>query len=155
MSVVLLSRLSYCHAQKRPFLPPIQKSGSYPTCGSESDCGASWSECGGIGIGRKVPLTEQYRSRKYEMPASHSAVRRTLAGRGEPRTPSQKSHKERSVQFAVPMTSMSGYTERLNGTSCPSVISFSGRHLTRKSSWLTDWTRSPNSRKLSGGISIR
>ena len=24
------------------------------------------------------------------MPASHSAVRRTLAGRGEPRTPSQK-----------------------------------------------------------------
>ena len=29
------------------------------------------------------------------MPASHSAVRRTLAGRGEPRTPSQKSHKRK------------------------------------------------------------
>ena len=46
MSVVLLSRLSYCHAQKRPFLPPIQKSDSYPTCGGESGCGATWSECG-------------------------------------------------------------------------------------------------------------
>ena len=46
MSVVLLSRLSYCHAQKRPNLPPIQKSGSYPTCGGESDCRATWSECG-------------------------------------------------------------------------------------------------------------
>ncbi|WP_139283440.1 hypothetical protein [Ruminococcus flavefaciens] len=32
--------------QKRPFLPPIQKSGSYPNCGGESDCGATWSECG-------------------------------------------------------------------------------------------------------------
>lgn len=42
-------------------------------------------------------LTEKYRRRRYEMSASHSAVRRTLAGRGEPRTPSQKSHKERSV----------------------------------------------------------
>ena len=133
MSVVLLSRLSYCHAQKRPFLPPIQKSGSYPTCGSESDCGATWSECGGIGIRRKLPLMEQYRRRRYEMPASHSAVRRTLAGRGEPRAPSQKSHKERSVQSAVLMTSTSGYTARLSGTSCPSATSFSGRHLTRKS----------------------
>ena len=46
MSVVLLSRLSYCHAQKRPFLPPIQKSGSYPTYDGESDCRATWSECG-------------------------------------------------------------------------------------------------------------
>jgi len=27
-------------------LPPIQKSGSYPTCGSESGCRATWSECG-------------------------------------------------------------------------------------------------------------
>ena len=27
-------------------MPPIQKSGSYPTYGSESDCGATWSECG-------------------------------------------------------------------------------------------------------------
>jgi len=50
---------------------------------------------GGIDIRRKLPLTEQYGRRKYEMPASHSAVRRTLAGRGEPRAPSQKSHKER------------------------------------------------------------
>ena len=90
MSVVLLSRLSYCHAQKRPFLPPIQKSGSYPTQIHKRDCGATWSECGGIGIRRKLPLTEQYRRRKYEMPASHSAVRRTLAGRGVPRTPLSK-----------------------------------------------------------------
>ena len=90
MSVELPSRLSYCHAQKRPNLPPIQKSGSYPTCGGESDCGVTWSECGGIGIRRKLPLTEQYRRRKYEMPASHSAVRRTLAGRGEPRTPAAR-----------------------------------------------------------------
>ena len=37
---------------------------------------------------KKTPLTEQYRRRRYEMPASHSAVRRTLAGRGEPRAPS-------------------------------------------------------------------
>ena len=46
MSVVLPSRLSYCHAQKLLFLPPIHKSGSYPTCGSESGFGATWSECG-------------------------------------------------------------------------------------------------------------
>ena len=46
MSVVLLSRLSYCHAQERPFLPQIQKSGSYPTYAHKSDCGATWSECG-------------------------------------------------------------------------------------------------------------
>ena len=143
MSAVLLSRLSYCHAQKRPFLPPIQKSGSYPTQIHKRDCGATWSECGGIGIRRKLSLTEQYRRRKYEMPASHSAVRRTLAGRGEPRTPSQKSHKERSViqlengtelsLYAVPMTSMSGYTTRLSGTSCPLATSFSVRHSIRKS----------------------
>ena len=142
MSVVLLSRLSYCHAQKRLFLPPIQKSGSYPTCGGESDCGATWSECGEIGIRRKLPLTVPYRRRKYEMPASHSAVRRTLAGRGVPRTPSQKSHIERSViqrenviersLSAVPTTSISGYIARLNGTSCPSVTSFLGRQWTRR-----------------------
>ena len=90
MSVVLLSRLSYCHAQNAPFLPPIQKSGSYPTCTHKSDCCATWSECGGIGVERKLPLTEQYGRRKYEMPASHSAVRRTLAGRGEPRAPLTK-----------------------------------------------------------------
>lgn len=36
---------------------------------------------------KKTMLTEQYRQQRYEMPASHSAVRRTLAGRGEPRTP--------------------------------------------------------------------
>ena len=42
---------------------------------------------GTIGIGRKLPLTEQYRWRRYEMPASHSAVRRTLAGRGDPEPP--------------------------------------------------------------------
>ena len=53
MSVVLLSRLSYCHAQKRPFLPPTQKSGSYPTSGGDIDCRATWSECGDIGVGRK------------------------------------------------------------------------------------------------------
>jgi len=88
VTVKILSRLSYCHAQERPYLTPIQKSGSYPTCGGESDCRATWSECGGIGIRRKLSLTEQYRRRKYEMPASHSAVRRTLAGRGEPRAPS-------------------------------------------------------------------
>ena len=46
MSVELPSRHSYCHAQNAPFLPPIQKSGSYSTSGSESDCGATWSECG-------------------------------------------------------------------------------------------------------------
>jgi len=45
---------------------------------------------GGIGIRRKLPLTEPYGRRKYEMPASHSAVRRTLAGRGEPRAPLSK-----------------------------------------------------------------
>ena len=77
---------------------------------------------GGIGIRRKLPLTEQYRRRKYEMPASHSAVRRTLAGRGEPRAPSRKSHNERSViqcenatdrsLSAVLMTSTSGYTAK-------------------------------------------
>ena len=33
-------------AQKRPFLPPIQKSGSYPTYAHKSDYGATWSECG-------------------------------------------------------------------------------------------------------------
>ncbi len=37
---------------------------------------------------------EQYQSRKYEMPASHSAVRRTLAGRGEPRAPLKNRTKE-------------------------------------------------------------
>ena len=45
---------------------------------------------GGIGIRRKLPLTEPYRSRKYEMPASHLAVRRTLAGRGAPPNPLSK-----------------------------------------------------------------
>ena len=32
--------------KKRPFLPPIYKSGSYPTYVHISDCGATWSECG-------------------------------------------------------------------------------------------------------------
>ena len=27
-------------------MPPIQKSGSYPTYAHKSDCGATWSECG-------------------------------------------------------------------------------------------------------------
>ena len=31
---------------KAPILPPIQKSGSYPIYGGESDCRATWSECG-------------------------------------------------------------------------------------------------------------
>ena len=35
------------------------------------------------------------------MPASHSAVRRTLAGRGEPRTPAQKSHYKLSLSDFV------------------------------------------------------
>ena len=29
-----------------PFSLPIQKSDSYPICGSESGCRATWSECG-------------------------------------------------------------------------------------------------------------
>ena len=101
------------------------------------------------------------------LPASHSAVRRTLAGRGEPRTPcgevprpmaplhslsglevimsAQRNKKQNGSKgdqnmrkkteqslSAVTMTSMSGYTTRLNGTSCPSVTSFSGRLWIRK-----------------------
>ena len=31
---------------KRPFLPPIHKSGSHPTYANKSDCRASSSECG-------------------------------------------------------------------------------------------------------------
>ncbi len=96
-TVRLLSRLSYRHPQNAPFLPPIPNADRYPTCSDRSGCRETWSECGGIGIRRKLPLTEPYRRRKYEMPASHSAVRRTLAGLGEPRTPSQKSHRERRV----------------------------------------------------------
>ena len=46
VTVKLLSRRSYCHAQKRPFLPLIQESGSYPTYAHKSDCGATSSECG-------------------------------------------------------------------------------------------------------------
>ena len=33
-------------AQKRPFLSPIQKSGSYPTYAHKTDCRATWSKCG-------------------------------------------------------------------------------------------------------------
>ena len=33
-------------AQKRPNLPQQFDSCSYPTCDGESDCGATWSECG-------------------------------------------------------------------------------------------------------------
>ena len=33
-------------AQKRPFLPRLHLSGSYPTCGGESSCRATSSECG-------------------------------------------------------------------------------------------------------------
>lgn len=33
-------------AQKHPFLPQQSESGSYPTCGGESDCRATSSECG-------------------------------------------------------------------------------------------------------------
>ena len=79
---------------KTPIFPQQSKSGSYPTRVHKSDCGATWSECGGIGIRKKLPLTEQYRRRKYEMPASHPAVRRTLAGRGAPEPPLKKRTKE-------------------------------------------------------------
>ena len=74
MSVVLLSQLSYCHAQKRPNLPPIQKSGSYPTCDSEGDCGATSSECGDtaqiLSAEEKVAVPEKIGSEK---PASIAA----------------------------------------------------------------------------------
>jgi len=74
VSVVLLSRLSYCHAQKRPLLPQIQKSGSYPTYSHKSDCGATWSECGDtaqiLSAEGKVAVPEKIGSEK---PASIAA----------------------------------------------------------------------------------
>ena len=40
VTVRLLSRPSYRHPQTNPFLLQQSKSGSCPTCGSESDCRA-------------------------------------------------------------------------------------------------------------------
>ena len=44
VTVKLLSRQSYRHPQTSPFLTPIQKSGSYPTCNRRSGCRATSSE---------------------------------------------------------------------------------------------------------------
>ena len=71
VTVKLLSRQSYRHPQTSTFSPPISQADRYPTYTHRSGCRATWSECGGIGIGRKLPLTEQYRRRKYEMEQSH------------------------------------------------------------------------------------
>ena len=101
MSVVLPSRQSYCHAQKRSFCRRYRKRTGIPPAAAEAVFAQRGASVGSIGIRRKLPLTEQYRSRMYEMPASHSAVRQTLAGRGEPRTPSKKSHNEREERDTV------------------------------------------------------
>ena len=61
-------------AQKHPFLPPILKSGSYPTSTHKSDCGATWSECGDtaqiLSAEEKVVVPEKIGSEK---PASIAA----------------------------------------------------------------------------------
>ena len=61
-------------AQKRPFLPPIQKSGSYPTYDGESGCRATSSECGDtaqiLSAKGKVAVPEKIGSEK---PASIAA----------------------------------------------------------------------------------
>ncbi len=93
MSVVLLSRQSYCHAQKRPFLPSTPKSGSYPTCDGESGCRATSSECDDtaqiLSAKEKVAVPEKIGSGKAGKHSSwHSACR--LACRGEARTPLSK-----------------------------------------------------------------
>ena len=90
MSVELPSRLSYCRAQKRPFCRSSPNRVVIPLMSTKAIVAQRRASVGSIGIRRKLPLTEQYRRRKYEMPASHSAVRRTLAGRGEPRAPLTK-----------------------------------------------------------------
>ena len=46
VTVKLLSRQSYRHPQTSPFPPPTPKTDRYPTCGGESGCRATWSECG-------------------------------------------------------------------------------------------------------------
>jgi len=55
-------------------LPPIPKSGSYPTYAHKSDCGATWSECGDtaqiLSAEGKVAVPEKIGSEK---PASIAA----------------------------------------------------------------------------------
>ena len=83
-----LSRFSR-EAQKRPFLPQTQKSDSYPACGGESDCGATWSECGDtaqiLSAEEKVAVPEKNQPHWVGKHSSwHSACR--LACRAEART---------------------------------------------------------------------
>ena len=82
MSVELLSRQSYCHAQKRPFLPPIQKSGSYHTSTNESGCRATWSELGDISEGEKTDSVVD--GSRSERPASIADGIPFAAETGEP-----------------------------------------------------------------------
>ena len=55
-------------------MPPIQKSGSYPTYAHKSDCGATWNECGDtakiLSAEGKVAVPEKIGSEK---PASIAA----------------------------------------------------------------------------------
>ena len=89
MSVVLLSRLSYCHAQNAPFLPRQLESGSNPTYAHKSDCRATWSKCGDttqvLSAEEKVAVPEKNQPFWVGKHSSwHSACR--LACRAEART---------------------------------------------------------------------